>query len=101
MSVKPPLVLLEFAVLVLSFVFLFELLNCGPDLLCWLVADACVGARIVPAISNAAIAAAIITIPIDCFFVLHSFFSTSNYFFMSICEVCRLLLYLNYDLSNS
>jgi hypothetical protein len=49
-------------------------LNFGPDLLCWLVADACVGARIVPAISNDAIAAAIITIPIDCFlsFILSS-----------------------------
>ena len=73
-SMKPPLLLLDFAVLVLSFVLSLKLLNCGPDLLCWLVADACVGARIVPAISNAAIAAAIITIPIDCFlsFILSS-----------------------------
>jgi hypothetical protein len=65
------LVLLEFAVLVLSFAFLFKLLNCGPDLLCWLIADAgvCVGARIVPAISNEAnaTATATIVIPIDCF----------------------------------
>ena len=67
MSVKPALVLLEFAVLVLSFVFLFELLNCGPDLLCWLIAGTCVGARIVPAISNDAITTATIVTPIDCF----------------------------------
>jgi hypothetical protein len=61
--------LLEFALLVLSFAFLFKLLNCGPDLMCWLIADAgtCVGARIVPAISNDAIATATIVIPIDCF----------------------------------
>ena len=50
-SVKPPLLLLDFAVLVLSFVLSLKLLNCGFDFL-WLVADACVGARIVPAISN-------------------------------------------------
>jgi hypothetical protein len=56
--VKPSLVLLEFAVLVLSFAFLLTLLNCGPDLVCWLVADDCVGAGIVPAISNDAIATA-------------------------------------------
>jgi hypothetical protein len=37
--------------------------------MCWLIADAgtCVGARIVPAISNDAIATATIVIPIDCF----------------------------------
>jgi hypothetical protein len=59
------LVLLEFAVLVLSFAFLFKLLNCGPDLLCWLIAGTCAGARIVPAISNDAIATATIVIHID------------------------------------
>ena len=65
------------------------------------MADACVGARIVPANSNDAIATAIITIPIVCFLSFILFFSTRNYFLMSICEVCRLLLYLNFDLSNS
>jgi len=77
-SMKPPLLLLDFAVLVLSFVLSLKLLNCGPDLLCWLVADDCVGARIVAATSNAAIAAAIITIPIDCFlsFIFSSVLAT-------------------------
>src|SRR6266487_5994263 len=99
-SVKPPLLLLDFAVLVLSFVLSLKLLNCGLDFR-WLLADACVGARIVPASNNDAIAAAAITIPIDCFLSFILFFSTRNYFLMSICEVCRLLLYLNFDLSNS
>jgi hypothetical protein len=65
-----------------------------------LTADACVGARIVPANSNDVIAT-VRTIPIDCFLSFILFFSTSKYFLMSICEVCRLLLYLNFDLSNS
>jgi hypothetical protein len=83
------------------FVLSLRLLNCGPDLLCWLMADACVGGGIVPARSNNAIAVTAITIPIDCFLSFILFFSTSSYFLMSICEVCRLLLYLNFDLSNS
>jgi hypothetical protein len=67
---------------------------------CLLTPDACVGARNVPA-SNNDVIAAVRTIPIDCFLYFILFFSTRNYFFLSICKVCRLLLYLNFDLSNS